>query len=82
MKTFNYILIFFFFYNFNLNLTFAQEKNKLLKTNEKIIKYNFKNPLVKGESFILPIGNIGESIFYLYKDMKDSIYFYKLDEIN
>jgi hypothetical protein len=81
MKTFNRILILLIFWNFKL-ISFAQEENKLFKTNEKITKYDFEIPIVKGESFLLPVGDLGGSILYLYKDNKDSIYFYKLDEEN
>lgn len=82
MKAFNFIPVLIILLNFDLNLLFAQERYKLCKTNEKIAKCCFENKIVKGESFLKPVGKIGESIVYLFKDKKDSLYLYKFDEVD
>lgn len=78
MKALVFILILIMLWISDLNSVFAQEKYKLCKTNEKITKYSFENQIVKGESFLLPVGKTGESIVYLYKDKEDFLYLYKL----
>lgn len=66
-----------------LNSCEAQEGDRLIKTTETIVKYNFSSPITKGKNSLKPVGYFNKSILYKYDEYTNwSAKFYLLDENN
>lgn len=84
MRTFKFSLSVFIIYNIQIMGCIAQTEsnNKLEKTSEKIVKYNFEHEIIKGRNYIKPIGYIDDFLLYKYRDKNKNIKFFKFNEEN
>jgi len=81
MKELKYILTCMSIVILKISAVNAQKENyNIEKSSEKIVQYKLNNLPIDKQYILVPIGNINESIIFLYKNKNKDIRFYSLNE--